>query len=197
MKNNLIIIKCILLIFLFGCSTLGTKEMSRTDASNEIYSIFCNYFADKLAENEIETFILSEKTGVDEETVDIQNDNESKSFFSYMPLINASIFNELLSLNKSSLSISPFPIKKRLIILTEEEEEEIFNSEGWDGFYKKYKSSQGIMTLSRIVYTENKKVAILSFENSCGMKCAIGGLAFFRFIDEKWNLEFIFPIWFS
>lgn len=191
MKKYLIIFNCILIISVFGCSNLNTNELPRTDSSNEIYAIFCNYFAENLANKWIATFILREKTGIDESIEDIQNDNELKSILFFMPEINTSTFNELLSVNKSSSSISSFPIKKRLIILTGEEEEKIFDSDGWDGFYKKYKSSQGIMTLSRIVYTNNRKLAILSFNNSCGLECAIRGLALFKFLDGKWNIEII------
>jgi hypothetical protein len=60
-----------------------------------------------------------------------------------------------------------------------------------------HEGAYGIMTLSKIGYSIDQKQAILFYNHSCGMKCGSGGLALFRFVEGKWQLEIIFPLFIS
>jgi hypothetical protein len=187
----------IFLIFLTGCTTLNRTGWSRTNDTRQLYSIFCNYFTEKLTERRTESIVVSERTDFDHHIREIKENASLERLFLFLPALERSTLEDLLAENSSSSSIAAFDTKKRLIILSDEEEKAIFKTGRWDQFWKQYKSSQGIMTLSKIGFSNDRKQAILYYGNGCGEKCGAGGLAYFRFDGVEWKLELIFPMWIS
>ncbi len=183
---------------LTACTTFDPNKWSRAETSYQIYSIFCDYYAEKLRESQIDIIVLSEKTGFDEAIREVRDNAELGRILLFFPALEKATFDDLLAENSStSVLTSSVKSKKRIVFLSDEEQREFFKEGGSESFFKKYNSSQGIMTFSKVGYSRDRKQAVLYYGNWCGRKCGGGGLALFRFSNGEWKLELIFPIWIS
>ena len=164
-----------------------------------IYSDFCKYFFDNLAEDKIDTVVLREETDIHDSIREIYVKEENITRLqAFLPTLEASTLSDFFRQNSSNIQLpSKLVEHKQIIILSKANEQAIFKEGGWDKFRDKFHGSQGIMTFSRIGYSKERKQALLSYSNYCGRLCGGGGLAYFRNIEGKWKLEVIFPVWVS
>jgi hypothetical protein len=64
----------------------------------------------------------------------------------------------------------------------------LFGNGDWDGFYKRYPSSGGFITLSAVGFNRDKTRAILYGGNSCGSLCGSWSFELLEKVDGKWKM---------
>ncbi len=61
-----------------------------------------------------------------------------------------------------------------------------FERGGWDGFYKEYPDSGGLIELSAVGFNPERTVAVVYMGHSCGMLCGGGGFHVLQKKDGRW-----------
>lgn len=74
----------------------------------------------------------------------------------------------------------------------------IFKKGGWwMDFYKKYPDSQGLLTLSRVGYSADRKQAMFHAKNHCGGKCGTGSYVVMEKTNRGWKVAKEVLVWIS
>jgi len=68
---------------------------------------------------------------------------------------------------------------------------------GTSGFYVRFPGAQGVLTLSRPVYSANGKRALVYEVLQCGVLCGSGGLVELAWKDGEWSIAKYHPHWIS
>jgi hypothetical protein len=58
---------------------------------------------------------------------------------------------------------------------------------GWDGFYRQYPGSGGLIELSAVGFNRDKTVAVVYIGHGCGMRCGGGTFHVLEKKDGKWS----------
>jgi hypothetical protein len=67
-------------------------------------------------------------------------------------------------------------------LLNSSEVKEAFENSGWEGFYRNYPDSGGIIELSAVGFNSDKTIAVVYVGHSCGMLCGGGS---FHVLEKK------------
>jgi hypothetical protein len=103
-----------------------------------------------------------------------------------------------VNIQTSNLDASSFD-KLNVILITDEEEKEYFGPDGtwWPGFYRTYPNSQGILTLSRVGISSDRKQALLYYHNQWDGKAGIWAIVLLYHDGTKWLIKKEIPLWAS
>lgn len=77
-------------------------------------------------------------------------------------------------------------------ILTSAEQRELFAGgvgHGWTLFGRRFPSARGFYAFSPVVYSGDKKAALVFYHRSCGGRCGVGQLVLLRRRDGDWRVE--------
>ena len=189
--------KKIFLLFLFLFSFSSNAQKSE---SVEIYSNLINEF------NHAKRIVISDSTSIDFTDLDRLNFEKLRKEFSEFEneLKNQELQEETFkdfknqNINSEKILKSEIPNDK-IVLISSEEVDKIFknNRKGWDHFYRKFPKSQGILTLSKIGFNENKTQAIVYYGNQSHYLAGIGYLAYYIKINDSWKLAGLSELWIS
>jgi hypothetical protein len=87
---------------------------------------------------------------------------------------------------KSWLLQHKFSLEIPYKTLSSDESKAIFKEGGWEGFYRQYPNSGGLIELSAVGFNADKTVAVVYMGHSCGMLCGGGGFHVLQKKDGKW-----------
>lgn len=71
-------------------------------------------------------------------------------------------------------------------LLTADEVKAAFAAGSWEGFYKQFPNSGGLMELSAVGFNKGKTVAVVYMGHGCGGLCGGGGFHVLQKKDGKW-----------
>ncbi len=170
----------------------------------EIYELFINHFF-KINQvsygfPDFDNILIYENTALSSSSID--GDEIKKYLPVFMPVITKEMLEHLILINKTPMKFKKehFKIVKPEII-TDRIRKEIFDKgdleEKWNEFGERYGKFKGILKLSRISFTDNKRYALMNYGFSCGSKCGGGGLVLLSKELNKWSIIVVFPLWVS
>ena len=73
-------------------------------------------------------------------------------------------------------------------LVTSEALKVLFSGGEWDGFYKRFPSSNGIISLSAVGFNREKTRAIFYGGTSCGSLCGSWSFQLMEKVDGKWKM---------
>lgn len=108
-------------------------------------------------------------------------------------------FDDFLENNKSRISLKDlFTLPVKRVFISDEELKNILKSKlYWEGFYKKYPNSQGVMTLSNVGFDSQKKQALVYVSNTRGSLDAIGIYVVLEKQSGIWRVKESYKAWAS
>jgi len=185
--------KKIFLLFLFLFSLSSNAQKSE---SLEIYSNLINEF------KQAKRIVITDYTSIGFTDLDRLNFEQLRKEFSEFKNqdLQEETFKDFKNQNINSEKILKSEIPNdKIVLISREEVDKIFknNRKGWDNFYRKFPKSQGILTLSKIGFNENKTQAIVYYGNQSHYLAGIGYLAYYIKINDSWKLVGLSELWIS
>ena len=111
------------------------------------------------------------------------------------------IINDFITKNSTIYQIdqTPFEGNKNCILVLDSEinillSEDKANSD-WSEFFQRYPNSTGILSFSRVGFSEKKTQAIIYIEKHCGFHCGSGSYLFLGNSKNGWKVNSIYRIW--
>jgi hypothetical protein len=80
-----------------------------------------------------------------------------------------------------------FQLEKPYEIVNSDTLKVVFDGMNWDGFYKRYPSSGGILEMSAVGFNKEKTRAIVYSGSSCGSLCGSWSFYLFEKVDAGWR----------
>ncbi len=215
MLKRIIILLMLGLIFVEFASTQDKKvERTKIKVQPKVSDRFVDYVVEK-EEYAVLQAVVKEKYGdKNERFVVINKKVDGCSFdidrlYIIDELQKSGISVEILEeLNKDCdskkgdyrLKADSFKLKSKVILITAQELEKFFYpscSDGWKNFYKKYPSSNGTMSLSRVGFNSGKNLAVINFGNQEQCLSGNGQIIFLQKDKGVWKIKKTQPTWIS
>jgi hypothetical protein len=118
-----------------------------------------------------------------------------------LPGLEKDTLSQFIQVNKQNYSLEDhFQIDASIILLSQTDLKAIFDQnleDSWKRFFKKYPSSQGLLTLSRVGFNAQKDQALVYFGNSKGSVDGVGYVALLSDENNTWVLIKQISIWIS
>lgn len=116
-----------------------------------------------------------------------------------MPTLDTATYEDFLAKNEESYLLEDsFNLSAQIVLMSEKELVEIFQEgEGWDDFYEKYPSSQGIMNVSRVGFNTTMDQAFFYLGNQSYWLSGSGYYVLLTKKDGIWVIESEVMIWIS
>lgn len=111
------------------------------------------------------------------------------------------IINDFILKNSNTYQIGQRLIEndEKCIIVSESLIDSLFSEEkansDWSKFFQRYPNSTGILSFSRVGFSEQKTHAIVYIEKYCGFHCGTGSYLFLGNSKNGWKANSIFRIW--
>jgi hypothetical protein len=175
-----------------------------------IYKLFVHHFPKindvRYGFPNFEEVLISENTGIDHSLLksDEGDQNYVQNYLEvFIPIIiKKGMLEKLRLVNEKTKRFKNEDAKRiKADVIKDEKEKDIFSKgpleDRWSNFKKEYGKYKGILTLSRISYTDNKNMALMNYSFICGSRCGGGGLVLLQKEDNRWDIMLIFPTWIS
>ena len=116
-----------------------------------------------------------------------------------LPSLSKATFDDFLANNKSRVLLKDlFTLPVKRVFISDEELDSFFKRKlYWEGFYKKYPNSQGVMVLSNVGFDAQKKQALVYVSNSRGSLDAVGIYAVLEKQNDVWRVKEKYEAWVS
>jgi hypothetical protein len=117
-----------------------------------------------------------------------------------MPLLNDDLINSFKAAAEKTYSLDRgFDLDRPYLIMGRYEEGRYFGYCGswWDGYYRDFPETGGIMGFSRVGYSSDGKTALVYYDVSCGGLCGAGYYVFLVKTGNSWNVVQSSMIWVS
>ena len=116
-----------------------------------------------------------------------------------LPSLSKATFDDFRACNKSrNLLKDLFTLPVKRVFISDEELDSFFKRKlYWEGFYKKYLNSQGVMVLSNVGFDAQKKQALVYVSNSRGSLDAIGIYVVLEKQNDVWRVKEKYEAWAS
>lgn len=152
----------------------------------------------KLFSKESNSLLIIERTNVDY----LESPNFRQLLAevpNWLSSLSKSTFDDFLENNKSRVPLKDsFTLPVKRVFISDEELKTILKSElYWEGFYKKYPNSQGVMTLSNVGFDAQKKQALVYVSNIRGSLDAIGVYVVLEKQNDIWRVKERYEAWAS
>jgi hypothetical protein len=198
MNNYFRFISIGICLLILSCSSIGLDVRDEINSDYQIYSVFVNYFIEKLSEKKVDTIVIGKETGIHDDLMEIEQNENLRYILNCFAALQEITFKDFLRNNASSTTLTNnFCSKYNIILVGPEEIDELIIDANWEKFYKKYSNAYGMIGFSKVGYSKDKEQAIIYYAHRCGGKYGSGNLAFFELERGVWQLKFIFPLWFS
>ncbi|MBA4121153.1 MAG: hypothetical protein H0X72_01645 [Acidobacteria bacterium] len=158
------------------------------------------YFSRKsnLLSNESNLLVIIERTNID--YLDSSAFRELLAKVpNRLPSLSKATFDDFRACNKSrNLLKDLFTLSVKRVFISDEELDSFFKRKlYWEGFYKKYPNSQGVMVLSNVGFDAQKKQALVYVSNSRGSLDAIGVYVVLEKQNDVWRVKEKYEAWAS
>lgn len=158
------------------------------------------YFSRKsnLLSNESSLLVIIERTNID-----YLDSSAFREFLAkvpnQLPSLSKATFDDFLTNNKNRILLKDlFTLPVKRVFITDEELDSFFKRKlYWEGFYKKYPNSQGVMVLSNVGFDAQKKQALVYVSNSRGSLDAIGVYVVLEKQNDVWRVKEKYEAWVS
>lgn len=115
-------------------------------------------------------------------------------------ILGRDLIDDYNSKNKGPHRLSDrFSADKKVTLLSKEESAEIFNKDGWDGFYRRFSKSAGLLAISRVGFNTGREVAFLYVGSSSGPRSGAGYFVLLKKLKAsgRWYIVKHIPLWVS
>ncbi len=113
--------------------------------------------------------------------------------------LDEGVFADFETKNQTPLVLERrFTISVEYVLISERELESIFaGGSGWDDFYGKYPGSQGVLTLSRVGFSETNDTAVLYTGNQSHWEAGEGRVVLMKKTAGRWTVQSHRMLWIS
>lgn len=171
------------------------EQADQIDQENyDIYSLVINDFFN------VDSLVIRQHSST---SIDLSESYFRDRLKENHPNIDSTLVDELVNINATSVLFDDkFTSDDKLLILVSNEElAYLFNSDspdlGWPNFYDTYQNFDGILSFTRIAFSEDNTQALFEFSRVYGSLGGDGYVAYLEKVDGEWTIKEIFQTWIS
>lgn len=185
-----------LISFVFASSLLAQNV-----SEAEEYSVYKSLFQQEFIGKETKELVIKKQTAIEN-----FSDNEPIAYLiKSLPSLTKETIEDFRLQNKKPTELTnKFNLKVKINLLGEEFDRLFYEArqsdpekDGWEIFYKKYPTSGGIITLSRVGFNKEKSQALMFVSHGCGSLCGEGNYILLIKKDNVWKVEQKLMMWIS
>lgn len=155
----------------------------------------------------IESWYLHQETRLvviqDHEDLELWGENLDHILLSVkktLPEVTEEILDDFKAKNRQLLPVKPlFALSVACVLISTQDINDIFRAdgEGWDGFYRRYPGSQGVITLSRVGFNGKRDQALVYIGSQSHWRSGSGHYVFLIEQDGVWRVHSDTLTWIS
>jgi hypothetical protein len=195
-KTRLIVLVAVVIgVTLLGSCTTEQPTIPTTNApvpesANEEYNVYSALLNSRFTDNRIKLIVIEEQTQASKTSVEDYAKN--------IPDLQQETIDDFYKANQQSHKLErQFNLPFNYTLISQAELKNIFDSGGWDNFYKKYPNSPGITSLSGVGFNAQKNQALVSIGTQSHYLAGAGYIVLLAKENGIWRVKQQVMTWIS